>query len=242
MLPYANVPKRKHSVSSRFSRYRGRVLAIVILALIGVIFWYVSSSESWHVQWVEVLGCGRLSPEQVVSASGLGGQWIMTVKPEVAREKVLAIPGVADCTVSRLWTDKVRIIISEEQPLAILSGGEQESWLTITGKVLAPFGEAGDWPVVHLSEGKWQELSSTKELVNGLTYMQAAFPEQKQFEYSIGKGFVLSEGREYPVYLGDAADLPLKLAILSELEKSWRSENKKPQFVDLRTTTAAYYR
>jgi hypothetical protein len=71
--------------------------------------------------------------------------------------------------------------------------------------------------------------------------MRRAFPEQVEFAYASGRGFIADSVLGCPVYLGDGSDLERKLTTLAALEKELGRMGVKPAMIDLSVVAGAYY-
>ncbi|NPV09476.1 MAG: hypothetical protein HPY83_16145, partial [Anaerolineae bacterium] len=104
-----------------------------------------------------------------------------------------------------------------------------------------PYGTAEGLPVMQLVGADSGAPSLPGRVLTGLTAMRAAFPERTEYLYRAGRGFEIRSERGYPIYLGDAADLDLKLQMLAALERDLDAQRHMPAFIDLSSVEGAYY-
>jgi hypothetical protein len=71
------------------------------------------------VRHVEVQGGSHTDPSAILTASGLRGHHQLTdIDPSAIRQRVLALPWVAQVSVEREWPGTIRIRVTERRPLA----------------------------------------------------------------------------------------------------------------------------
>jgi len=236
-------PRRRNSLFAGLVTWcGGRLLSAPLLLASAYGLWSLWSGPAWRVDWVEVVGCQLLSPEQLVAQSGLADAWAVALVPGDIAERLTGTPGVVAAGVAVSLPNRVRLVIEEDRPVAVFRVGEKEYWVSERGQVMEPFGAVGQLPVLKLVEGDWPGGSVSEGTVGGLLAMLQAFPGQREFPYAVGKGFVLTSEQGYPVYLGEADDLEVKLALLAQLGRGFAAKGSRPQFVDLRTASGAYFR
>lgn len=237
------VPRRRTSLLAGIVGWGGgRLLsaAVLLLSVWGLRSMY--TEPRWQVQWVEVVGCSLVPVEAVVRESGLAEAWIVALDPEVVAARVAAIPVVVDTRVEIVDSSRVRVIVVEDRPIAMLRVGEQERWILERGDVVDPVGEVPGLPTVRIAEATWPVSLDVRTLLQGVAGLATVFPEQGEFTYSLEHGFVIVSELGCPVYLGDAGDLSSKLQLLELLEEELTSRGIRPEFVSLRTVEGAYYR
>lgn len=95
------------------------LLVVWVMALAGAGYVLFNSPFFW-VRDVQVLGCSRLSPEEVIDASGVDpGSNIFKIPLGDVAERVAAIPWVKTATSMRRLPSTIEISIVERRPVAI---------------------------------------------------------------------------------------------------------------------------
>lgn len=136
----------------------GRVLCLasVLIATSGafiLIHDYLTQSEHFRVRQIDVSGNRRLTRQQVLDIARIGPQTnILAVNLATTRKRLLADAWIAEATVSRQIPSGLHVHIREEQPLAVLAMGADETFLInptgeVFSRIAAPVDEA--WPRVH---------------------------------------------------------------------------------------------
>jgi len=98
---------------------------MVSLALIaGLVYgfcYFLSQAPEFHVHTIRVEGIEMLSEDSIIAHSGLSSEdCIFFINPRTVRDRLLALPYVGECTVTRIFPDKVIIAIHERVALATL--------------------------------------------------------------------------------------------------------------------------
>jgi len=220
----------------------GRIISLVVLALASWVVGAVMRGDSWHVRWVKVVGCQLIPASRIVDAAALEGAWTVSLVPEVSAERIRSVPGVSEARVRVTGTDRLTILVEEQVPVALVRDCESQYWVTADGTLMEPFGDIDGLPIVTLIEGTWPSHGIPTSMIVGLEEMRRAFPKEVEFSYSLDRGFVISSGSGYPIYLGFGQDLEEKLRILSALQAEFDAEDYRPEFVDLGSVEGAYYR
>ena len=219
----------------------GRLVSLLLLGASAWGLFHMYTDPRWRVQWVEVAGCRLVAPEQVVQASSLGNAWIVSLEPEQVSDRVEGLPGILEAAVSVGWPNRVRIAVDEDEPLATVRIADQEYWVSRTEGLVPPYGQAEGLPVLRVIGDELPPSAISGRVLAGLEAMRAAFPDHAEYLYDGIRGFQIQSERGYPVFLGDAADLDVKLQMLAALEEDLMAQGRTPALVDLSSVAGAYY-
>ncbi|MGQ9557431.1 MAG: cell division protein FtsQ/DivIB [Desulfurispora sp.] len=113
-----------------------RTLGICFFSLAVIAAFVLLRSPLFQIQQITVQGNITLSRDRVVDMSGLvPGQNIFKVDLGAARARLLSLPAVKDCSVSRRLPDRIIIVLQERRAAAALpaAGG---LWLVDDGGVV----------------------------------------------------------------------------------------------------------
>ena len=237
------VPQRRNSLLRALVLGAGGRLVSVCLLVAGIgLLSEMRKAPQWHVDLVEVIGCGLVPAEEVVAVSGLAGAWTVEIVPEEAEAAIRSVPGVIEASVRVSWPNRVSITVEEEQPTAVVRIAERDYWVSQRGHLVEPFGVVEGLPTLVIDGDLDHSGPLWRMALAGLPAMQARFPHESEFHYLAPGGYVIHSSRGYQVFLGNAEDLEEKLALLAALEREFVSWGFTPQFVDLATVQGAYYR
>lgn len=82
---------------------------------------YVRESGVFNVKAITVTGAGFLRVEDIIAQSGVTNEHsLVTLSSDEVRQRVLALPHVSECTVERVFPDRLEIAIKERVALATL--------------------------------------------------------------------------------------------------------------------------
>lgn len=136
-------PRLEAKAKAERSARRGRVLrrtsnALAVLLPLAALAWVLLASTWLGVERVEVVGEGRLQPDQVVRAAAVEpGTPLARVDTRAVEERVAQLAPVADVAVRRTWPGTLTVQVTERSPAA---GVQRESGVMLvdaTGVVFA---------------------------------------------------------------------------------------------------------
>lgn len=197
------------------------------------------------IQEISVTGYRRLSPRQVVEASGLKpGQSLFSLRPGAVAERVRALPWVKEARVGWVWPAAAVIRISERVPFALVPHHDRFLVVDEEGRVLTAAEEVSSWglPLVTgetPADLRAGQFLSDPGLLGALQCLQA-FPVQwreRVAETHAGKGgeLVVYDLEGVPALLGPAdASLPRKVETLCAIWQDLERAAGRAEYVDVR--------
>jgi cell division protein FtsQ len=132
---------RRELVARAQQRRRRRwVLGVLLVATALIGTWFVTRTALLDVDQIQVDGSPHTSDDDVRAASGLHvGDQILDIDKGAIRNRLLALPWVADASVDAAWGGDVVIHIREREPVAMFSDSEGHPVLVDgEGRVVAP--------------------------------------------------------------------------------------------------------
>ncbi|WP_134324383.1 cell division protein FtsQ/DivIB [Cumulibacter soli] len=235
----ADRPRRTRSTSAKSSKgqrgptrakgNRGSVLnpgfpRWAIIALVAAVVlvsggWIVFSSSLFGVREITVDGNTVLSDEEVQSAVALSeNDALATVDSDEVAAQIRQLPPVADVTVSRSWPSTLQVTITERQPVATVTVGD-EPWLidlegvAYAAATKAPEAAKGLLPLEIEDPGP--ESLATREavaVIDGLDGQTRELVAKVTAPSAAQVTLVLKDGRE--VIWGDSSRMNDKLTML----------------------------
>lgn len=144
--------RRREVRRERQRRRRRRTITVVVVLALVAAFWAVERSALVGLESIEVTGVDRLSEEAVLEAADLElGTSTLRLRLGRVEERIGRLPLVRDVDASRLDPLRVRIEVTERQPVLVARGGGQQVLVDRTGVVMMA-GELDGLPVVRLAE------------------------------------------------------------------------------------------
>jgi len=114
---------------------------------------------------VEVTGPGTIAPADVVAILGIQPATPRSrIDRQALRERLLAIPRIAAVAIEVTWAQRLRVTVSERQPVAMVVAADGTHWeVASDGVLLEPVGVgAPDLPLVT-----WEGVDPSPPLVPG---------------------------------------------------------------------------
>ena len=132
---------RERWIAARRAEGRRRLRIVVVVAsivLLAAVAWVVVASPVLDVDRVEVSGSNRLTPAEIVTASGIGtGDPMVWLDGGAAERRIAGLPLIRSAHVEREWPGTVKITVTERQPVAWIDTGTGLALVDGTGRVLA---------------------------------------------------------------------------------------------------------
>lgn len=121
-------------------RRRTRLALLAAAGVVAVVIggWLVSRSSLFDLRTVTVEGTSRLSPAQVVAATGVRrGESLFRLDPEGVARRVSRLPAVASAAATRHWPHGLVVRVTERRPAAVVDTGGTAVLLDRTGVAFA---------------------------------------------------------------------------------------------------------
>ncbi|MEZ4859763.1 MAG: FtsQ-type POTRA domain-containing protein [Caldilineaceae bacterium] len=217
-------------------------LLLLSLAIYGVV--WLHSDEQWFVYRDSVTfnNLTYVDAETLYSAADIDSWSIFWLSPRAIRNRLVALPTVADAQVSVHLPNQIVIDVQEEKPIALWVTQGGNFWLLPDGsslpepepsqpdllQIIDPLSESQAW------NGAGNQRFDQGVLASALTLVQW-MPDLKQIYYNQGYGlnFHLPDSGIW-VYWGDGQKMETKLTNLMGLEQIVRNEGSKRNIIDVR--------
>jgi cell division septal protein FtsQ len=190
-------------------------LVLLVGGLLAASIHRLLKTTPFPVQKIEVRGVQKLSPEEIVSLSGVRiGEDMLALRLKTVGGQIAASPWVADVRVQRFFPGTLAVSVTERQPVAVVNMGLLY-YLDAQGEPFKPlnFGDKLDYPVVSGfteedlnsdPDGARDALASACELIEALK-QQGVFilADVSEIHYDRGHGFTLyTTSGAVPVRIG----------------------------------------
>ncbi len=225
------------SAQPRFTKKKNRknkvfkTTLLVTLILIALTVAIGFLTPAFYIREITVTGTKLLTPEKVLDASTLKvGTNIFTFRSDTVTEQISALAFVKDASVTRIFPNKVSIVISECKPTAqILCGESLYIIVDETGKILDTTSERSKYQIPAIEGiqveqfhvGDIVETTEPKNVELLLTISEELF--SNMMESQVDKLF-LSQGdiflrfhNEITADIGDGSNYAYKIKFLKEV-------------------------
>ncbi len=231
-------------VTGRWQARGSRLVAALLLVMLGWAVYAVFDSPSFYVYGAEVQGNSVVTPGEVYAASQLEGTSVFWVDPAEVAERVEALPNVKSARVKVHLPARVTIAIEERTPELVWQTGDARWWIDAEGTVVPP---RADLPgALTIVDTDAQLVSPGQRLdppiLAAARSLHRLLPELPVMNYSHATGisFITREG--WPVHLGGGQDMDAKLTVLVALRKDLLARGVSPEFIDVRFVERPFYK
>ncbi len=246
-LGRARVRKRAKPRHSPFARspfaIRHSLFFLLVVMIVGLL--WLTLDDRFYIYHADVVGAGRVTPEQVFRASGLQGLHVLWVRPAQVEAGILAqLPALESAQVAcGLLDEGCTITVVERQPRVMWNDEEGQSWWIDSGGVVFPAGaEVSEGWVVEGALPRDEQGQLDERVRVALAELWSLGADVPQpFYYLPGRGLMYTAGQGYRVILGQGAGMGERLRVLDALAADLEARGVTPLFVDVRLPQAPYY-
>ncbi len=213
-----------------------------VALLLALTLWFAFSPR-FYVTGVQVVGASRVSPDELLAASGLAHIHILWTNGRAAATRILAqLPAVKEAEVSCSLPANCVISVVEWPPLL--------NWETADGRRLWVDGAGAVSPADHPLEGRWTVVGDLptddrglveRDVLLGLAELTRLGIEPGRVIYRSGRGLVLVDPAGWRVVVGQGTGMAERLRTYGVLRNHLLQRGIQPRFVDVRFPEAPYY-
>ncbi len=216
---------------------------LLLLAAAGLVGW-VHTDEEWFVyrDSVQIHGLAYLDANTLYQASELDAWNIFWLQPELIRQRLKALPYVADAEVQTSLPNHVDLAIKEVQPVALWVTEQATLWLLPNGTALPAQGKP-QGALLEIIDGAQaakaldthQSLAIDPKIMQSALALKQQLPEiqQLRFNKDYGLNFRLPSSDAW-VYWGDGENQEAKFANLAAIQSLIKAGKTQPQIIDVR--------
>lgn len=215
------------------------LLAFAALVAGGVVLY---RSPILRVQDIQVVGAYNSDPQQVAALAGLEGHSMINLSLDGAKDRVAGMNLVKGVQAERVFPNKVRITITEREPIGYWHSGANTYVIDREGVVLT-----GVSPVdggINIMETAPRDALQPGQRVDTDIVLVADMLSQEAparlgitisgFEFTPATGLVLTTDAGYRVIFGDSQNAAYKLNLWQALEQQMGRDEMSGRTLDLR--------
>ena len=222
-----------------FSKTLSLILTLGAVLIIG----QMHTNTDWFVyrENVQFQDATYLNPDDLYRASGLDGWNVFWLQPEEIRQRLVALPYVADATVQVTLPNRVFISLREEQPVALWVTQAAQLWLMPDGSALTMHDQRATQllqivdPLREAQDVQSHSPAIDPGVLQSALALAKQFPalSQLRFNRDFGLNFNLP-GSAVWVYWGDGQQTAKKFANLAAVQQLISGGQETPQLIDVR--------
>ncbi len=224
-----------------------RIIGLLTLLLFVWVGYLLFRYDSFYVYTADIQGNHILSAEEIYAASQVHTLSVFWIDPKTAKRNVESLPNVKNAQVKVTLPANVRIEVEERQPEVVWQSGEDLWWIDNEGTFVTPKEgvevAAGRLRIVDTDERKVRVNDTIDTaIIRGAQIVHEQKPEVEQIYHSQYYGLYYFTPEGWPVILGKASNIPVKLAVADAMIADLQTRQITPAFVDVRNPRRGVYR
>ena len=216
--------------------------SLLLVAVVAGALW-LALDDRFYVYHANVVGAGRVSPDEVFRASGLPGLHILWARPAEIEARILAtLPPIESARVVCKLPAACTITVAERQPEVTWDEDGQLWWLDAEGIIFPAQGTLPEGWLVRGPLPRDEDGRLDERVHVALTELWTAEADvSSSLSYVPGRGLVLADERGWRVIVGQGPGMAERLRVLKHLAADLEARGLTPRFVDVRFPDAPYY-
>jgi hypothetical protein len=234
---------QRRPAASRVSAPGLRGVLLLLMGMVAVASLWLTIDGRFYVSHVDVVGAVRVSPDEVIQASGLSGLHILWAHSAGIENRILdSLPTIQSVQAKCRLPAECAIVVVERQPKVVWDEEGLLWWIDAEGVIFHAQGALSEgWsvrgPLPRSEDGRLDERVRV-----ALADLWAARADvASAFDYVPARGLVFTDERGCRVVLGQGPGMANRLEVLERLMADLDARGVVPQFVDVRFADAPYY-
>ncbi|MCI0475817.1 MAG: FtsQ-type POTRA domain-containing protein [Anaerolineales bacterium] len=219
-----------------WSTQRPKIFAIFLFLAFVVVVYVFFDTDYFYVFNFDIVGARYVTAAEIEKASGVRGYNIFFIDARSVERALAKVPEVKSATVTTRLPNYVAIEIQERQPALVWQRGSETYWVDADGIFFRARAPLTQLPTVRDLDPSAIQLGQRAQTnaVAAFWALREAMPESpRALEWSAGRGIAFTDERGWKIYLGDADDMPGKVAVLRALVAQLVAQNTRIRFIDL---------
>jgi cell division protein FtsQ len=279
-LAKSRTPKRRIDVPLRvtgaevrlpaipFFQLGWRAVSLLIVLMMSASLVLMWKAPVFQVGAVEGIGLKRLTVNDLNAVMGTFGKSVFSVNPTAVRQSLSqAFPELSKISVRVNLPAKVKVVVTERQPIISWSQDGVETWVDAEGISFPPRGVPekalvqvegyGSPPseaaaddqtgltatTTFVPTAKEPVLKLSPELISAILTLGVKMPEGTVLVYDSQRGLGWNDPNGWEVFFGDESqDMDMKVAVYQALVERLQSEGIQPALISVEFVHAPYYR
>jgi cell division protein FtsQ len=213
-------------------------LLLVLVATGGLV--YAFADLTFYVYDAEVEGARYTAATELYRQAGIEGYSIFFVATEQVAQRLERLPHIQRVRVHTALPNRVRIVVTEREPVLLYEDGATRSWVDAEG-ILMPMVADLDVKLTLVDEMAAVPMTVSDGqrrlrpgLLQAILAVHRRMPAVTHFRYRPGYGLMFTSPEGWQVYWGDTTATETKLATWEAVHARLLAEKAQVGEVDLR--------
>lgn len=213
-------------------------LFLVLGAVAGLVYAFVALA--FYVYDAEVEGARFTSAAEIYRQAGIEGYSVFFIDTDQVARRLESLPYVHRVRVHASLPDRVRIVVTEREPVLLYEDGSGRYWVDAEGVFMPaiPDHTVGLSLVDETATASATVADGRRRLATGLLQavltIHQRMPSVTHFRYQPSYGLMFTSPEDWQVYLGDTSAVETKLATWEVVRARLLAEKAEVHEVDLR--------
>jgi cell division septal protein FtsQ len=236
-LPVRRLTRARAAAASRITAL---FVAMFLLAVLSLLF----VSDFFYVYELEARGNTLVTAQEIFGQTQLEGYNIFFIDPLEAQERIESLPDVRQAQVELSLPNEMVVTVQEREARLVWQTGDNRYGVDDEGLIVSLGGQAEPQMVITDLDQRPLEPGESvdQEAVAAAATYQDLLPDVREFEYSAQHGLSYREESGRRVYLGDAENAALKVAIIGALANQLADQGATVESIDVRFPDSPLYR
>lgn len=215
---------------------RPKILAGILILALAIVLYVFFGTDYFYVFNFNIVGAQYLTTAEVEKAGGVRGYSIFFIDARTVERALAKLPEIKSVNVTTRLPNQVTIEIQERQPQIVWQRGVEIYWIDSEGVFFRARTNLSQLPVVSDLDQKVIKLGerAQPDAVAAFWALRGAMPESpRTLEWSAARGIAFTDEHGWKIYLGNADDMPGKIATLRTLVAQLAAQNARIRLIDL---------
>ncbi len=237
---WAQIKPWLHRLRTRRSWHESHLAALLLILVAAGGLVYAFADLTFYVYDAEVEGARYTTAPELYRQTGIEGYSIFFVDTSQVARRLERLPHIRRARVHTLLPNRVRIVVTEREPILLYQDGATRYWVDVEG-VLMPVMADHDPELTLMDEMAAVPMTVddgqrrlTAELLRAILAVHGRMSAVTQFRYRPGYGLMFTSPEGWQVYWGDTAATETKLATWEAVHARLLAAKAQVSEVDLR--------
>lgn len=227
--------------------HQSHIIGVAVLLMCLWIIYLLFATETFYVSTANIEGNRILTAQEIYNAAQIDALSVFWVNPQTVKQNIEAMTNIKSARVNVTLPANVTITIEERQPEIVWQTGQTQWWVDSEGLVVPPRpteteNNQSRLHITDLDNNPVKEKDQISlSIVQGAQLVHHQKPEIVELFHSRTYGLVYLSPEGWTIYLGDAGNIPAKLASADAIRADLQLRDVTPSFIDVRNPLRVVY-